>query len=116
MAATPEVRGGQATRRGASCYTRRRACYTCCPFECVFLFSCLVVAGQNASPLLLARFREYGRPKHAPRSPAGTHTCAVVYTRAACVPRTQEGEKPPAAGIEIVVEMYKNKYIWCIYI
>ena len=28
----------------------------------------------------------FERPGHAPRSLAGSHTCAAVYTRAACVP------------------------------
>ena len=34
----------------------------------------------------------------APRSPAGTHTCVVVYTRTPCVPRSRQREKRPAAG------------------
>ena len=43
----------------------------------------IVLLGSNsvATPRSLARFREFERPEHAPWSPAGTRTCAVVYTR-----------------------------------
>ena len=36
-------------------------------------------ARRKAIPWLLARLRGFGHPEHAPRSPAGTHTCGVVY-------------------------------------
>lgn len=65
-----------------------------------FPFTCLALAGQNGSPGLLARFCDCERREHAPRSQAGTRTCAVVCTRAACGPRSQEREKKPVAGGE----------------
>ena len=55
------------------------------------------VAGRKAIPRSLARFRDFERPEHAPRSPAGTHTCVVVYRRVPCVPRSREREKDPRA-------------------
>ena len=47
---------------------------------------------------LLARFRDFERPEHAPRSPAGTHTCTVMYTRVPCMPRSRKREQRPEAG------------------
>ena len=62
---------------------------------------CLVVlAGRKAIPRFLARFRDFERPDHAPRSPIGTHTCAVVYGRPPCVPRSREREKSPTGAGE----------------
>ena len=58
------------------------------------------VAPRKATPCLLARFRDFERPEHAPRSPAGTHTCAVMYRRAPCVPRSREREKRPTGAGE----------------
>ena len=55
-------------------------------------------AGRKAIPWLLARFRDFERPEHAPLTPAGTQTCTVVYRRVPCVPRSREREKRPAAG------------------
>ena len=44
------------------------------------------LAGRKAILRLLARFRDFERPGHVLRSPAGTHTCAGVYRRPPCVP------------------------------
>ena len=57
-------------------------------------------SSESDHPWLLARFCDFERPEHAPWSPGGTHTCAVVYRRAPCVPRGQEREKRPATGKE----------------
>ena len=101
QATTLEVRGGQATRRGASCYTQQRTFENlCCSF---FLgFDCPTwcwLSGKRFRDCLPARATL--NPEHAPRSPAATHTCAVVYTQARCVPRGREREKRPAAGREM---------------
>ena len=53
----------------------------------------LALDGRKAIPWLLTRFRDFERPEHTPRSPAGTHTCTVVYRRVPCVPRSREREK-----------------------
>ena len=48
---------------------------------------------RKAPPWLLVRFREFEGPEHAPRSPAWTHTCTVVYRRPplrALQPRARE--------------------------
>ena len=50
------------------------------------------LAGRKAIPRFLARFRDFERPEHAPRNPAGTHTC-TLYRRAPCVPRSREREQ-----------------------
>ena len=65
-----------------------------------FPWAWLALAGRKAIPRLLARFRDFERPEHAPRSPAGTQTCAVVYRRPPCVPRSRDREKRPTAGRE----------------
>ena len=63
-----------------------------------FAWPWLALAGRKAILLLLARFGDFERPGHAPRSPAGTHTCTVVYKRVPCVPRSREREERPSAG------------------
>ena len=65
-----------------------------------FAWAWLALAGRKANPRRHARFRDFEHPEHAPRSPAGTHTWAVVYTRPPCMLRSQEREKRPAAGRE----------------
>ena len=64
-----------------------------------FPLSCSALAPRKAIPCLLARFRDFARPQHAPRSPGGTQTCAVVYRRAP-VPHSREREGRPVAGRE----------------
>ena len=55
-----------------------------------FPLSCSALAPRKATPRLLARFRDFERPEHAPRSQPGTETCAVVYRQLPCVPRSRE--------------------------
>ena len=64
------------------------------------------VAPRKATPCLLARFRDFERPEHAPRSPAGTHTCTVVYRRPPCVPRSRERKKRPAVCVYVLVRPF----------
>ena len=52
-----------------------------------------LVARKAILRLLLARFRDFERPEQGSRSPAGTHTCAVVCRRGAFVSRSREREK-----------------------
>ena len=65
-----------------------------------FPLSCSALGSRKATPWLLARFREFERPEHAPWSPAWTHTFTVVCRRPPCVPRSRERENRPAAGRE----------------
>ena len=51
------------------------------------------IASRKAITRLLARFRDFEHPEHAPRSLAGTYTCAVVYRRPSCVTHSREREK-----------------------
>ena len=60
----------------------------------------MALADRKAIPWLLARFRDFELLEHAPRSPAGTHTCTVVYRRIPCVPRSRERENRPTAERE----------------
>ena len=41
---------------------------------------------------------EFEPPDHVPRTSARAHTCAVVFRRAPCVPRSREHDERPAAG------------------
>ena len=43
---------------------------------------------------------DFEPPEHVPRTSARAHTCAVVFARAPCMPRSRENEKRPAAGRE----------------
>ena len=74
----------------------------------VFILSCSALASLKTAPWLLARFRDFERPEHALWSPAGTHTCNVVYRRPPCVPCGRELEKRPAAGREKLGDVQKN--------
>ena len=71
-----------------------------------FAWAWLALAGCKAIPRLLARFRDFERPEHAPRSPAGTHTCTVVYRRPPCVPRSRERKKRPAVCVYVLVRPF----------
>ena len=75
--------------------------------------SCSALALRKATPWLLARFSNFERPEHAPRSPAWTHTCAVVYGRCPCVPRNRERENRPVTGREIFCIPKKKPFYTC---
>ena len=104
QATTLETSGGQATRRCASrcpyrAQTTQKTC--CCSFRsCGLPSSCLaqLIARRNTSPRSLARFHDLDFPEHAPRSPAGTHACVVVYTR----PVAESARKDPWPKDKIV--------------
>ena len=54
----------------------------------------LYLVGLKAIPRLRARLSDFERPQHASRSPAGTHTCNVVYRRASLrAPQSRVPEK-----------------------
>ena len=63
-----------------------------------FPVSCSALPPWKATPRLLARFHDFKRPEHAPRSPPGTQSCAVVYRWAPSVPRSRERVKRPKGG------------------
>ena len=73
-------------------------------FRCAWL----ALARRKAIPRLLARSRDFERPEHVSRSPAETHSWAVVYTRPPCVPRSRERKKRPAAGGEKLDDVQKR--------
>ena len=75
----------------------------------------LSLARRKAITRFLARSREFERPERAPRSPAGTHACTVVYRRPPCVPHSRERQKRPAAGRAAHANVYK-KFISYMYI
>ena len=61
-----------------------------------FAWAWLALGGRKAIPRFLARFRDFERPEHAQRTPAGTHTCAVVYThRPPACPTAESARKDP---------------------
>ena len=71
----------------------------------------LALAGRKAIPSLLARFRDFERPEHAPRSPAGTHTCTVVYRRAPACPASESARKKLRPEEECFVFRKKKSFI-----
>ena len=65
--------------------------------------ACMGLVGSSWSesdPVVTCQISLLERPEHAPRSPAGTQTCTVVYRRVPCMPRRREREKRPEAGTE----------------
>ena len=79
-------------------YKAETPCSICCATFVVYFIIGVCMGLVGSSLTLLARFSDFGGPEHAPRSPAGTSTCTVVYTRVHSVPRSREREKRPAAG------------------
>ena len=58
-------------------------------------------------------FATVKRPENAPRSLPGTQTCAVVYRRAPCVPRSREHEKiPTGAGEKRETGLKPTRPMW----
>ena len=54
---------------------------------------------------------DFESPEHMPRTLARAHTCASLFRRAPCVPRSREHEKRPAAGRERNADVQKNTFI-----
>ena len=57
----------------------RYLCQSCrifLPYVCGFTCAWITLSARNSSTWIFPRFRYFERPRHAPRSPAGTHTCA----------------------------------------
>ena len=90
-----------AAERGKKAFEKRKTFFG-------FTWAWLALAGRKAIPRLLTRFRDFKRAKHTPRSPAGTHTCAVVYRRPPCVPCTREREERPTGAKENRASVKKN--------
>ena len=67
-----------------------------CGFSVVFLGS----SSAENNPVIICQISRLERPEHAPRSPPGPQTCAVVYRRAPCVPRIRERQKRPTGAGE----------------
>ena len=76
-----------------------------------FAWAWLALAGRKALPRLVARFRNFERPEHAPRIPAGTHTCAVVYRRPPCVPCSREREKNSRPELKVLYSAKRAHFI-----
>ena len=66
-----------------------------------FPLPCSALPPRTATPRLLARFRDFECPEHAPRSPPGTQTCAV-YRRPPCVPPSRERQYSTTVQYSIV--------------
>lgn len=93
------MRGGQVTRRRATCHTQQqRNCENSLfPFSWTSLHhpGWLSEARRNASPRILAEFCYFESSKHASRS-SDRRDLSRVNTRASCVPRSRENEKKPS--------------------
>ena len=77
---------------------------------CGFFIALLGSSSAESSPVILARFRVFERPEHAPRSPPGTQTCAVVYRLVPFVPRSRERDKRPTGAREKRANVKKNTH------
>ena len=51
--------------------------------------------GPTCSECLPVITYDFEAPEHVPRTSARAHTCAVVFGRAPCVPRSREHDKDP---------------------
>ena len=56
--------------------------------------------GSTCSEFLPVVTYDFEPPEKVPRTSSRAHSCAVVFGRAPCVPRSREHEKRPAAGRE----------------
>ena len=56
--------------------------------------------GSTCSECLPVVTCDFNPPEHVPRTSTRAYTCAVVFGRAPCVPRSREHEKRPGAGRE----------------
>ena len=65
-----------------------------------FQWAYLARAGRKAIPRLLASSRAFAQPGHSTRSPAGSHTCAMINKRAPGGSRSREREKRQPAETE----------------
>ena len=61
---------------------------------------CMGLEGSTCSESLPVVTCDFEPPEHVPWTSASAHTCAMVFGRAPCVPRSREQEKRPAAGRE----------------
>ena len=79
-----------------------------CEFACAWM----ALSARNASPWLLASYRDFEPPEHGPLTSARAHTCTAVFTRASCVQcnRSREHEKRIAGG-RAKMSMCKKKSI-----
>ena len=85
-----------------------------------FASAWMALRARNASPWLLANFRDFDPPEHVPRTSARARTCAVVFGRAPCSPRSREHEKDPGRKRKKCPCAKKNTHlyevhsnIWC---
>ena len=67
--------------------------------------------GSTCSECLPVVTCDFEPPEHVPRTSTMAPTCAVVFGRAPCVPRSREHEKRPAAGREKNAHVQKNIFI-----
>ena len=75
-----------------------------CGFSIVLLGS----SSAESNPVISCQIRDFENPEHAPRSPPGTQTCAVVYRRAPACPAAESARKDPRAPSKRV-QMSKTK-------
>ena len=82
-------RKGEIVGKGLRCWAARR---------------CGTQSGEKR-----AGSRDFESPDHTPRSPAGAQPCAVVYTRAPCVPRSRERDRfLPERQKRVCISLYMH--------
>ena len=76
-----------------------------CAWVCMGLDICTC---SECLAVVLANFRDFNPPEHVPRTSARAHTCAVVFGRAPCVPRSREHERKDPRPEEKKIPMCKK--------
>ena len=95
QATTLDVRGGEATWGGASCYTQQRLYENVLFvfFSCAFPSSCLALARRKAMPCKRVSLRDAERPQIT--RPSRAQTCAVSKGKPFSCPAAENARKDP---------------------
>ena len=71
---------------------------------------CMGLDGSTCSESLPVRTCRFEPPVHVPRTSARAQTCAVMFRRAPCVPRSEEHKARPADGRAKMPKCQKNTF------
>ena len=72
---------------------------------------CMGLDGSTCSEYLPVVTCDFEPPEHVPWTSVRAHTCAMVFGRATCVPRSREHEKRHAAGRKKMTMCKNNTFI-----
>ena len=75
---------------------------------------CMGLCGSTCSECLPVVTCDFEPAEHVPRTSTSAQTCAVVFGRVPCVPRSREHEKRPAAGREKNADEQKKTHVYIV--